>query len=344
MELTPAQIQFLKKCTDGFHHSEWTVELAGQAGSQRRFIRVGRENQSYILIEWDSRDEDWPRFLTIQKELSVSVPFLPHIYCSDPRHGLILEQDLGSLTLKQYCEMKRGDSNAVESIYRSAIDALFEWQQVDVSGSEVISSREMDLDIFMWETAYFARHCVTEYFGQEHCLTDDWNTERERMAQHAAGLEKTCMHRDFQSENILIHKGQIRFVDYQGARLGPPQYDLASLLQDPYVDALDPGTAQKLHEFYMSKWNEAPDEKDYYICSAQRLMQALGAYGNLSLHKGKPRYSEFVPVALRRLASVFEHLPEYPVMGRAVRCCLESMEENGAGKAPVSQTEPIRFR
>ncbi|MFP4013554.1 MAG: aminoglycoside phosphotransferase family protein [Chitinispirillaceae bacterium] len=329
MELTPAQIKFLTEYTDDFRLSDWNVELAGQAGSQRRFIRVSRGDRSFILIEWDSRDEDWPRFLTIEAELSTSVPFLPRIYCSDPRHGLILEEDLGSLTLKQFCDENAGNSSVVMDMYRRVIDALFSWQQVDVSESEVISSREMDLDVFIWESAYFARHCVTEYFGQEHCLTEEWEEERSRMALYASGLEKACMHRDFQSENILVYNGEIRFVDYQGARLGPPQYDLASLLYDPYIGILDRRITEELLDYYISKWNCALDVKSYYICSAQRLMQALGAYGNLSLHKGKPWYGEFIPVALKRLDSVFGHLPEYPAMGNVVRCCLESMEACG---------------
>jgi len=44
------------------------------------------------------------------------------------------------------------------------------------------------------------------------------------------------MHRDFQSKNLMIKNEQIFVIDFQGARLGPPSYDLASLLFDPYVN------------------------------------------------------------------------------------------------------------
>jgi hypothetical protein len=52
-------------------------------------------------------------------------------------------------------------------------------------------------------------------------------------------------------------------------------------------------------------------------------MQALGAYGNLSVHKGKTRYREFVPVALKRLAGVIDRLPEYKAIKSIVECCCE---------------------
>ncbi len=327
MELTPAQKDFIKSSITDIKLSEWNVELAGQAASQRRFVRISKKEESFILVEWDSRDEDWPRFLTIQNEISHLVPFLPEIYANDPRHGLILEEDLGTLTLKQFCLENAGNSSLVEQMYRNVIDALFEWQMVNPQASTIISSRAMDLDIFLWESAYFARHCATEFFGKENFLTSEWEEERHRMARLASELKRTCMHRDFQSENVLIHKEKVRFVDYQGARLGPPQYDAASLLYDPYIPFLDLKSSSDLLDYFIAKWGGNIDQHSFFICSAQRLMQALGAYGNLTLHKGKPRYREFIPTALTRLSSVFEHLPDFPVMRNVVEKCRESLEE-----------------
>jgi len=336
-ELTPAQAGFLESSINGFNLSEWNVELAGQAASTRRFFRVSRPRErapesmpesqitpeSYILVEWDSKDEDWPRFLEIGAYVSSTINFLPKIFANDSVHGLILEEDLGAVTLKQFCV----DNNIIEDMYRKVIDALCLWQSLDVSGCHAITSRALDEETFIWESDYFARHCVTEYFARENLLSPQWEKERRHLAARAAGIPRVCVHRDFQSENVMIRDGQIRFVDFQGARLGPPYYDLASLLFDPYITQLGDDSVEKLLDYYIDKRglsSKSPTAKaDFYLCAAQRLMQALGAYGNLALHKGKPRYREFIPVALKKLSSIFKHLPDYPTMADVSNICLD---------------------
>ena len=57
------------------------------------------------------------------------------------------------------------------------------------------------------------------------------------------------LHRDFQSRNIMVSGGRLRLVDFQGMRPGPPAYDLASLLADPYV-ALPRRLQERLEELY----------------------------------------------------------------------------------------------
>jgi N-acetylmuramate 1-kinase len=133
-------------------------------------------------------------------------------------------------------------------------------------------------------------------------------------------MPTVCIHRDFQSENIIIDNGHIKFVDYQGARLGPAHYDAVSLIFDPYV-SMGQDMMERLAEYYLTQTGTASQKNDFYICAAQRLMQALGAYANLSLHKDKPRYREFIPTALERLYYVMEFLPEYPAIKGVVHGC-----------------------
>ncbi len=44
--------------------------------------------------------------------------------------------------------------------------------------------------------------------------------------------------------------------------------------------------------------------ENYLLCAAQRLMQAIGAYANLSRKLGKPQFAQHIPVALERLRTV----------------------------------------
>ncbi len=323
--LTPAQAGFLLEYLPGYGTGSWSVAPAGHAGSDRQFFRIKSTltRDSYILIVWDSADNDWNRFLGIQRDVSARVEFLPRIFAWDSDHGLILEEDLGSTTLKKQCLRPSMTKKKIEALYRTALEALMVWQRLDGKASEIIDSREMDREMFLWESDYFAQHCVRDFFGCDAMLDDNWEKERLMIALSAAALPQVCIHRDFQSENIMLHKGRIRFVDFQGARLGPAEYDVASFLYDPYIPLLTIEMAGRLFEYYSSIAPHNVSPRSFRICAIQRLMQALGAYGKLSIHKGKDWYRAYVPVALQRLAGVIGQGRDFPVLRGIVRECME---------------------
>ncbi|MBD3321376.1 MAG: hypothetical protein GF350_09810, partial [Chitinivibrionales bacterium] len=65
-DLTPAQLKFIEQNIPAFTRSLWDITEAASAGSDRRFIRISHKNysdQSYILILWNSREQDWDRFI-----------------------------------------------------------------------------------------------------------------------------------------------------------------------------------------------------------------------------------------------------------------------------------------
>ena len=103
----------------------------------------------------------------------------------------------------------------------------------------------------------------------------------------------------------MIHKYAPRVIDYQGMRIGPPAYDIASILWDPYYP-LDDNIRERLLEYYINRmtsfhspihpFTHSPiDPETLTICRLQRHMQALGAYGFLSAVKGKRYFLEAYP-------------------------------------------------
>jgi aminoglycoside/choline kinase family phosphotransferase len=119
---------------------------------------------------------------------------------------------------------------------------------------------------------------------------------------------KSVIHRDFQCQNIMITRGGIpRVIDFQGARMAPAAYDVASILWDPY-HRLDDSIRDRLIDYYLEEmkrrsagFDEALFRDGLISCRLQRHMQALGAYGFLSVVKGKNYFLKHVPEALRLL-------------------------------------------
>src|SRR5256714_13380471 len=136
-----------------------------------------------------------------------------------------------------------------------------------------------------------------------------------RMAERLAGRPRVLVHRDFQSQNIIMRNGQAHLIDFQGMRPGLAEYDLASLLFDPYV-SFSRAECEELLTDYESKRAiacnpVAPDFRAIFrLCGIQRLMQALGAYGFLGLVKGNKTFLNHIPAAIDSLRTLAGEIPE----------------------------------
>jgi aminoglycoside/choline kinase family phosphotransferase len=95
-------------------------------------------------------------------------------------------------------------------------------------------------------------------------------------------------------------------------RPGVAQYDLASLLLDPYVTLTAEEREQLLDFYHGIAGGEGISREEFdrvfWQCASQRLMQALGAYGNLSLNLGKPNFRAHVAPALVNLRETLTRL------------------------------------
>ena len=149
VKLTPAQTAFLRRTVDGFEPERWKATIAGQAGSDRRFIRVTEiaSGRTLILVVCDSSDHDWSRFLAIAREFTPVSHLLPRVYADDSEHGLIIEEDLGDMTLRSYCLNHVRTPRDAEGMYRQVIDALVEWQSVSPSLSSTVAGRALDKEM-----------------------------------------------------------------------------------------------------------------------------------------------------------------------------------------------------
>jgi N-acetylmuramate 1-kinase len=149
--------------------------------------------------------------------------------------------------------------------------------------------------------------------------------ELSALANRLAGTQHALVHRDLQSQNVMLREGKIYLIDFQGMRFGNRMYDLGSLLCDPYVNFSDQ-ERDELLSFYYGLSRQEIDYTEFissfWDASAQRLMQALGAYGFLGNKKGLNGFLEHIPAGLRNAQHAAAHASTLPRLSELLRVCL----------------------
>lgn len=300
-----------------------------EQGSDRGFYRLDSGRNTKVLMRSSEMDEDFMRYVNIGNFLKkIKLP-VPEIYDWRTDEYSILMEDLGNITIYKY--IHDGASSAdVKKVYMSIVDCLVKYQLTATQALEKdseINIRIFDYDYLRWETSYFRNNFLVNYSGIEQSAADSLDDEFHELASAVVEQPRIFMHRDFQSQNVLLQKGKIRIVDFQGGRRGPLAYDIMSLVKDPYVKL--PGDLQEfLISYYYRKLkasgaceilklaeNDIDKCQDFYSVTAglQRVMQALGAYAFLSLKKGKMAYLQYVPFALPALKELVKKFNELSV-------------------------------
>jgi len=207
------------------------------------------------------------------------------------------------------------------SVYEKVVDALIDYQ---LRVSEALPTcgfavRAFDRSYLRWETSYFCERFLRELVGVSEDSVDVLTAEFNALADAAIAMPQLFLHRDFQSQNVMLQDGVVRFVDFQGGRTGPYVYDLASLTLDPYVFVTEDLRVNLLRRYYRAMTAAGVVSVDFevfvgqfQVAAAQRLMQVLGAYSFLSKVKGKTDYLRYVSPALSSLRQLLEDMDELP--------------------------------
>jgi hypothetical protein len=287
-----------------------------KGGSSRCFFRVlSSENKSAILVQDLGEKEENRHYAALADFLASRGVPVPRVLAKGDGEGLLWLEDLGEVDLwaarNEPWEVRR-------PLYESALRGISLMHRIApesplAEGLQLQSG--FDERLYRWEQAYFTDHCLGDLFGVGEEIRRELldHPGMKRLASDLSTLARHLVHRDFQSQNILIRSGDAWFIDFQGMRPGLAQYDLASLLCDPYV-MISAGEREHLLDYYCEVRRLAGTpvgenfNRVFWQCAVQRLMQALGAYGYLSIHRGKTSFRAHVPAALSRLREALASL------------------------------------
>ena len=258
-------------------------KFLGARGSERVFF--GCDQGIAVMYDDGNRDENgkYPGHARWLKAKGIPVP---EILAEDPAKKVMLMSNAGTerkMSLADYVKV-------VETLVR--FNAL---------GSEPDVPADLlppfDDETWEWERNLFAKYCLGANFQME--MPDAVWKELESVAEILEKEPKALVHRDFQSTNVLWKGNDLAFIDFQGMRLGPAAYDLASLVYDPYVTFTE-GERRALVALYAKTAGRPEFERVLPIAAVQRLSQCLGAYGRLA-SVGQPQFGKHVVPALQNL-------------------------------------------
>ena len=290
---------------------ETTTFEIEKGGSGRRFFRISRGGVSIILMHYNldrPENADFAPITDFLREHSIPVP---EILARDEECGFLWIEDLGEADLWL---IRNSDWQSVRRpAYRATLEAVARIHQLTESSLQDRSACELphfqpafDAAMYRWEQDYFFDRYAARFAEVDEAERESIRSSSQliELIDALTALPRTLVHRDFQSQNVMLPEGIPRFIDYQGMRYGRPEYDVASLLFDPYVPFSE-GERNELARYYhtVADGGSSFDEFEDRLlrCGAQRLMQALGAYGFLGIDRKQSAFLEHIPPALENL-------------------------------------------
>jgi N-acetylmuramate 1-kinase len=285
-------------------------EPLAQDASFRRYLRLTGGPRPAVLMDAPPPEDIRP-FVRIAGHLARAGISVPDIFAADAEEGLLLEEDLGDNVVAPPPTLGGGGwgegAGEARLIFDTAVDVLVTMQCVPAPTG-----------LPVWDAAMMAETALATLFdwwwpamfgapAQDAARQDFAAALKTMLAPVAAG--PTCfVHRDFFAGNLiwLPRRGGIRRVgvlDFQGAAIGHPAYDLASLLQDARRDIPEPVAARSIARYLATRpgLNPAEFRAAYAACAAQRHLRVAGQWVRLARRDSRPGYLAFGPRTWRML-------------------------------------------
>jgi tRNA threonylcarbamoyl adenosine modification protein YjeE len=232
----------------------------------------------------------------------------PEIFHADLDQGLLILEDLGDETIVS------GEPSApIRERYEVAVDALLALHARRLPDVLPVAPHlehripSYDMSAFLIEAEllldwFLPRLNAAMPEGERDSFRALW---RELLAP-AIDAPATWVLRDFHSPNLLWlaqrkEIARLGLLDFQDAVMGPPAYDVASLLQDARVDIPEQFELALLGRYVRGRRQSEPDFdpasfiKIYVTLAAQRASKILGIFARLDLRDGKPQYLRHMP-------------------------------------------------
>lgn len=278
-----------------------------QSGSDRVYFRLISRNEHVIGAYNPSREEN-DAFVGFSNHFRSKGLNVPEIYLYLPEERIYFLEDLGDINLFTWLAIRSDEerfNEETEKIFLRIAEDLVRIQTEGIVGLDLslcYPHRSFDRQSIVWDLNYYKYmflKLIAAPFNETR-LERDFQALTEFLLD--AGQDY-FLFRDFQTANIMIRDGVPWYIDYQGGRLGAPQYDIASFVYDAkaYIPAEIREKTMTHHlERFAAATGRSHESLEKYsgAFTLIRLMQALGAFGFRGLHENKPTFTESIVPAV----------------------------------------------
>lgn len=312
------------------------VESLTPDASARRYYRIlASDNSTCVLVKENPFDPSSHSFINMQQHYQCSNISVPKIIAIEAQKGLILQQDLGDISLNQWLNPdSHWDANQMVKLapmtknYKKKrldhipqqMDLLVQLQKMKVPkiwGSQYLT---FDQAKFSFEWGWSLTHLIEPRLSLTSQILEEWLTETGLISDYLADRARVFVHRDLHSRNIMMVNNQMYLIDFQDSRWGSPYYDLVSLIFDSYLP-LDQELEANYLENYNSKSPYAFDQKEYTYQAIQRTLKACGSFASFSIKHKDDRYLPYIKPTLLNTLHLLNAAPELT----RIKCLVEQL-------------------
>lgn len=302
------------------YNEEYNIIPLPVSGSNRSYFRaIDKSDYSNTIIA--SFNEEINENIA---QYSFTTHFLsrnfrvPEIYAKDSSYRYFLLQDLGKSAL---FDIIRENPQASAKYLKMVVKDLVKFQIDGIKGMDMSVAypiADFNRMSVLWDLNYFKYYFIKTHniSFNELRLEDDFEKLCDKLLEPENNY---FMYRDFQSRNIIIKDDLPWYIDFQGGRKGPLQYDLVSLLNQVKANLPEDLKIEIRGTYLKELEKKIPGQSKrfmtyYHEFEFFRLIQVMGAYGFRGLVEKKAHFlHSLIPAieSLKRLLTVTNLLDEY---------------------------------
>jgi N-acetylmuramate 1-kinase len=241
--------------------------------------------------------------------IEAGLPVPPALGCSGG-DAIILIEDVGDTRLQDW--MSGRAKSEIRAAYASAVELIVRIQEATelaLGADYVCSHMAFDEAKLRWELGFFFANYFNRYLRTklDPATSNAVQQDFKSLAAELASRPRVLTHRDYHARNLMMRGTEMFIIDHQDARMGPPSYDLASLVSDPYT-ALDGETARELVEHFIEMKAESaarlPDVEEFRreleLMTVQRMLKVVGTYASQAALANNTTYVAYIEPAVER--------------------------------------------